>query len=249
MRNIKLTLMYDGTAYCGWQSQKNAVSVQDTLQKAMQRVLNEEIKLTGCSRTDAGVHAVNYTANFKSETKISAEKIPLAFNTYLPSDIRVKKAEDVPEDFHSRYNAKKKEYRFYVYTGKSENPFYCGRAMFVKNKLDFDKMKLAAGYFTGRHDFKSFMAQGSSVCDTVREIYESDVRIVKDDGEECIYEFRFCGNGFLYNMVRIMVGTLIEAGEGRKSPQDIPKVISAANRDEAGRTAKPCGLYLFNVEY
>ena len=243
MRNIKLTLRYDGTSYCGWQRQNNGISVQQRVEEAIEEVTGSYSFLEGCGRTDAGVHALFYTANFLSDTKIPAERLYLALNTKLPDDIRVLDSEDVSEEFHSRFSAIKKIYRYEISTNRIFDPFLINRVWNFPFPLDIELMKKEAASFLGEHDFSGFMSAGAQVKTTVRTIYSSE--IFEENGKII---FEVCGNGFLYNMVRIMAGTLVSIGAGRlKEP--LSDIISSCDRGRAGITAPPHGLYMKKVYY
>lgn len=244
MKNIALLLAYNGSAYHGWQQQENAKTVQETLLCAVQKIFLNPGAIYGCGRTDAGVHAVNYVCNFKCDTKIPEDKIPYALNSLLPADIRVKKAIFTADDFHSRFNVLKKRYIYKIINQPIGDVFSIGYAWHVKQKLDFEKMKSACLPFLGTHDFAAFRASGSDTKTSVRTIYELDVK--KDDSN---IEVSVCANGFLYNMVRIITGTLVYAGLGKIDVCDIEKIINDCDRRKAGITAPPQGLYMYDVEY
>jgi len=244
MRNIKLTIEYDGTAYHGWQSQDNAVTVQDKLEETISRLTGEKVKVIGASRTDQGVHALGQTANFHTESRIPAEKFAYALNALLPDDIAIKKSEEVPIGFHSRYSATGKKYLYKIYNSRYPSALLRNRAYHVYCPLDLALMQKAAGFFTGTHDFSAFMATGSNAKTTVRSI---DVLSLEKSGDIITIEIK--GNGFLYNMVRIIAGTLVEVGFGKIRPDDIPGIIEEGDRRKAGRTAPPHGLYLAEVYY
>ncbi len=244
MRNIKLTLQYDGTHYHGWQSQKNAVTVQETLEKALSSLTGQKPKLIGCSRTDTGVHATRFVCNFKSETKIPADKLPLAINTKLPEDIICLLAEDAANDFNSRYSAKKKCYTYYIQNSRFPDVFKVNYAWHFPYALDLEKMQKAASAFLGEHDFIGFAASGFTVKTTVRTIYSLDVEKVGD-----LIKITVVGNGFLYNMVRIIAGTLAFAGCGKIDAEDMADIIASCDRKRAGITAPPQGLFLTEVYY
>ena len=211
MRNLKITIQYNGSNYCGWQKQPDSLGVQGTIEKAIYDITREEAKLTGSGRTDAGVHALGQVANFKLENAIPVDKIPNALNSKLPKDISIIDCVEVNDKFHSRYNAKGKTYRYLIYNSMYRSPIYKDISYHVKYDLDFDKMVRESKYLIGKYDFKGFMSSGSfSVKDTVREIY--DIRLTK---EEDLIVLEVEGNGFLYNMVRIIVGTLVDIGRGR----------------------------------
>ncbi len=244
MRNIKLTLQYDGSAYHGWQTQKNAITVQETLEKAIFTLLGAKPQLVGCSRTDTGVHAKQFVCNFKSETKIPCDKLPLALNTHLPNDIICLLAEDVDQDFNSRYSAKKKCYTYYILNSRFPDVFKTNYAWHFPYKTDLSKMQKAAEAFLGEHDFIGFAASGFTVKTTVRTIYSLDVT---KDGD--LIKITVTGNGFLYNMVRIIAGTLAFAGCGKINPDEMADIISSGDRKRAGITAPPQGLFLTEVYY
>ncbi len=237
-------MSYNGQPFHGFQSQPDGLTVQDAVENALFVLTKEKIKITGCGRTDAGVHAVNYHFNFKSNTSIPEESFPLALNANLPDAIAVKSCRVVPDDFHSGFDAVKKTYTYKIHNSPIRNPFLDGFAWFYPGKLDVLKMKKAAEYIVGEHDFKAFMAQGGTVKTTVRKVFSIDIK--KD---EDLISIAVTGNGFLYNMVRIITGTLITAGAGRINPEDVEKIISSKNRENAGPTAPACGLYLSEVFY
>lgn len=243
MRNIKLTLRYDGTAYCGWQRQNNGISVQQKIEEAIEEITGAYSFLEGCGRTDAGVHALCYTANFLSDTKIPSKKLHFAINTKLPDDIRVMHAEDAEETFHSRFSAVKKTYRYEISTDCIFDPFLINRVWNFPFELDFDKMKEQASSFVGEHDFLGFMSAGGQVKTTVRTIYSAE--LFRENGKII---FEVTGNGFLYNMVRIMAGTLVSIGSG-KITEKLSDIIASKDRSRAGITAPPQGLYLKKVYY
>ncbi len=244
MKNILLEIEYNGTNYCGWQIQNNAMSVQYKIEEAIEELTGEEIRINGAGRTDAGVHAMGQTATFKTETNIPPLSISKALNQKLPVDISIISSREVPMDFHARFSAKGKIYRYLILNRQQRSPFYEERAYKYGKKLDVSAMKEAAGYFTGIHDFKGFMASGSSVEDTVRRIDRLEVSLNKN-----LISIEVEGNGFLYNMVRIIAGTLLECGEKRKNPDEIPGIISSCERRSAGRTLPGYGLYLVKVKY
>lgn len=244
MRNIKLTISYDGAAYHGWQSQENAVTVQDKVEDAIRELTGVKPKLIGSSRTDTGVHARRFVCNFKSETKIPCDKFPLAMNTKLPEDIVCLEAEDVEGNFHSRYGAKKKTYRYLIQNSRFPDVFLRDYAWHFPYKLDIDEMKKAAEAFLGEHDFIGFAASGFTVKTTVRTIYSLEVEKHGD-----LIEITVTGDGFLYNMVRIIAGTLAFCGCGKLRASDMPDIIASCDRKRAGITAPSCGLYLEEVYY
>lgn len=244
MRDILLKLRYDGSKFHGWQVQKNAYTVQEALQDALEKVFSERPAVKGCSRTDSGVHANVYFVAFKTEKNIPCEKILTALNTYLPKSVCVFECEDTTDDFHPRYSCKAKEYVYKIYNAKIRNPFYENRAMFYPYKLDEKYLDEQAQAFVGKHDFKGFCSKRTDVEDTVRTVYYANV---KREGDFVI--FTVCADGFLYNMVRIMVGTLLFIAQGKIIKDELPKIIEKKDRTLAGKTASPYGLYLNKVEY
>ena len=244
MRNLLLTLRYNGTAFHGWQIQPNAVTVQEELCTAFKKISGNDENIIGCSRTDAGVHANKFCCNVRTECNVSADKIPDALNFYLPSDIAVYDCKEVDFDFHARYDCKGKEYVYLIYNGKHRNPFYENKAMFYSYEIDAQMLNDEAKAFVGVHDFSAFCSVGTDVQDKTREIYNCTVSRNED-----LIEIRVSGNGFLYNMVRIIVGTLLDIQKGKIGKGSIPSIIESRNRENAGVTAEPCGLYLNEVYY
>lgn len=244
MRNIKLTIQYDGRGYHGWQSQDNALTVQDVLEEAVKEITGVRPKIIGCSRTDTGVHAKRFVCNFKSETKIPNRKLPLALNTKLPRDVVCLSAEDAEDNFHSRYHAKKKTYTYYIQNSQFPDVFKLDYAWHFPYSLDIDEMKRAAEAFLGEHDFIGFAASGFTVKTTVRTIYSLEVEQVED-----LVKITVTGNGFLYNMVRIIAGTLAFCGCGKLRAEDMADIIASKDRKRAGITAPSGGLYLTEVYY
>ena len=244
MRNIALKLMYVGTAYHGWQIQKNGATVQETLQDALATVVCHPVKCTGAGRTDAGVHAETYIANFRTTSTIPVERLPLAVNTRLPEDIVVVSAKEVSEGFNAIGSCIKKEYTYRIYNSRIKNPFYVDRAYFYPKRLDEAVMDRAARMFEGTHDFAAVRSVGTNVRSTVRTIHYC--RVTRS-GE--LLELKVCADGFLYNMVRAITGTVLYAAEGKLTPEDIPVILDSGNRTLAGPTAPPGGLYLTRVWY
>ena len=244
MKRILLTISYDGTNYSGWQKQKNAVTVQGEFDKACLTLFKTDVESIGASRTDAGVHALGQRAVIDVDTSIPAEKIPLALNPLLPDDIVVTHAEEVGADFNPRFKALKKTYEYSIYNAPFRNPLYRNYSEYVRYELDLDSMRTACEAFVGEHDFRAFCASGNSSKTTVRTIYSLDV---EKDGD--FIKIRVTGNGFLYNMVRIIAGTLIYVGEGRIAPDDLPEIIASGDRRKAGKTAGPSGLVLVKIMY
>jgi tRNA pseudouridine38-40 synthase len=246
MRNIKLTIEYDGTNYQGWQKQKDidVKTIQETLERAISLLTNEEIKVQGSSRTDAGVHAKGFIANFKTTTNIPEAKYREAINFRLPNDIAIIKSEEVEEDFNARYNAKGKTYS-YTIINREIYPSIGRQYMYhVKKPLNIEAMKEACKHFLGTKDFISFMSSGSSVKTTIRTI--EDLHIEKDNDIIKIY---VTGDGFLYNMVRIIVGTLIMVGRDSIKPENVKDIIEAKDRKKAGICVPAQGLTLEKVFY
>ncbi len=244
MRNLLLTLRYNGTAFHGWQIQPNAVTVQQELCNAFKNISGKDENIIGCSRTDAGVHANMFCCNVRTECNVSIEKIPDALNFYLPPEISVYGCEEVGFDFHARYDCKGKEYVYLIYNGKYRNPFYENKAMFYPYELDVEMLDKEAKSFIGTHDFSAFCSVGSPVQDKTREIY--DCKVTRNDD---VVEIRVSGNGFLYNMVRIIVGTLLDIQKGKIEKGSIPQIIESCDREKAGVTAEAHGLYLNKVFY
>ena len=244
MRNIKLTIEYDGKSYNGWQKQPDKLNIQGEIEKAIYNITKENVDLIGSGRTDAGVHALGQVANFKTNSNIAIEKLPLAINSQLKNSIVIKKAEEVDERFHSRYNAKHKKYRYIINNSKTGTALYRNLEYCFPIKLNVEKMKEAAKYFEGEHDFKAFKSSGTSAKNSVRTIYKA---VVKQEGENIIIELT--GNGFLYNMVRIISGTLLDVGLGKIAPNEITDIIESKDRQRAGKTLPAHGLYLVEVLY
>lgn len=244
MKRVKLVIAYDGTNYCGWQRQPNAVTIEEVINKHLKQLLKEDIEIIGASRTDSGVHALGNVAVFDTNTKIPAEKISYALNQRLPVDIVIQKSYEVPLDFHPRYQNSIKTYEYRILNREFLLPTMRLYYHFVYKKLDIDKMKQAAQYLIGEHDFKSFCSLNTQVKSTVRTLYQLDIR-----KEEEVITLRFRGNGFLYNMVRIITGTLIKVGLGMIPPEQVKTIVEARNRVHAGPNAPANGLTLVSIEY
>jgi tRNA pseudouridine38-40 synthase len=244
LRNIKLILEYDGTNYHGWQKQKNGFTVQQIIEDKLSMIMKEKIDVIGCGRTDAGVHAINYTCNFHTSNSISINKIPLAINCLISDDIRILDAKEVDKSFHARYNAKKKTYIYKIYNDTFLPVFKRNYYYHFPYQLNLNSMIKGSRYFLGKHDFKAFMAAGSQVKDTVRNIKSLD--IISEDKEVMI---RITADGFLYNMVRIIVGTLLYLGNKKIMAEEIPLIIESGIRQRAGITVPAKGLYLEKVYY
>ena len=244
MRNIKLTIEYDGTSYGGWQKQKNNRTIQQCIEEAIKLLTGEEVELIGSSRTDAGVHAKGMVANFITNSKIPSDKFREAINTKLPDDIGIIKSEEVDKNFHSRYDSKGKTY---CYTLVNRYEKVClGRSYVyqVRDELNYNLMKDAAKYFLGKHDFKAFKTNGSSVKTSVRTISGLELELKGD-----VLKIFISADGFLYNMVRILAGTLMAVGMGQRTPEEMPKILAACDRAAAGPTAPAKGLMLAGMEY
>ncbi len=244
MRNIKLTIEYDGKDFNGWQKQPNKLNIQGTIEQAIKSITGEDVELNASGRTDAGVHALGQVANFKTNSQIPIEKFAMAINSKLKKSIIIKKAEDVDERFHSRLNCKKKTYRYIINNSPEGTAIYRYLETHIPQKLNFEKMKQALKYFEGEHDFKAFKASGTSSKNSIRTIYETNIY---ENEDRIIIELT--GNGFLYNMVRIIVGTLVEVGMGKIEPSQIENILKEGKRENAGKTLPPNGLYLLEVKY
>lgn len=244
MRNIVLILKYEGSAYHGWQIQKNAVSVGQTLERAVAMVTGSPSHVTGCGRTDAGVHAKRYVANFRTESRIPADRLPYALNTHLPEDIVVTDAFETHPDFNAITSCVRKEYTYLIYNSRIRDPFYVNRAWFYPKYLDVNVMQLAADCFVGTHDFAAVRSVGTDVKTTVRTVYYYSIERTDD-----IIRCRICANGFLYNMARAMVGTAVYAAEGKFPPEAVTEILAGKNRTLAGPTAPAGGLYMTRLWY
>ena len=244
LKNIKLIIEYDGSMYHGWQIQPNVMTIQGKIEQAIYNLTDEKVNLIGASRTDEGVHAVGQVANFFTNSSIPPEKFANAINHFLPSDIAVIKSQQVGGDFHSRYNSKGKKYRYVIYNRYHRSPIFAKRAYHVKHDIDIGIMKDAAKFLIGEHDFSSFRASGGSAKTSIRTIYGIDI---KRDGNLVIIDV--LGSGFLYNMVRIIVGTLVDISIRKSDACSMKKVLEAKNRKKAGKTAPSHGLYLMEISY
>ncbi|MBQ1264381.1 MAG: tRNA pseudouridine(38-40) synthase TruA [Oscillospiraceae bacterium] len=244
MRNIALFLKYLGTAYHGWQVQKSDITVGETLEKATAKVVGHPVHITGCGRTDAGVHARCYVANFRTESNIPADRIPYALNTHLPEDIVVTGAMDVHDGFNAIGSCVRKEYTYLIYNSRIRDPFYVNRAWFYPKHLDENIMRLAAQQFVGEHDFAAVRSVGTEVKSTVRTVYYYDVERQGD-----LISLRVCANGFLYNMARAMAGTVVYAAEGKFPPEQVAQILADGDRKAAGPTVPPGGLYMTQLWY
>lgn len=244
MRNIKLTIEYDGKDFNGWQKQPTKLNIQGTIEQAIKNITGEDVELNASGRTDAGVHALGQVANFKTNSKIPINKFAIAINSKLKKSIIIKSAEEVDENFHSRLTCKRKTYRYIINNSLEGTAIYRNLETHIPQKLNLEKMQEAVKYFEGEHDFKAFKASGTSSKSSVRTIYEANVY---KQGEKIYIELT--GNGFLYNMVRIIAGTLVEVGLEKIEPYKIKEILKSGKREEAGKTLPPNGLYLVKVMY
>ena len=244
MKRIKLIVAYDGTNYCGWQTQINGITVEEVLNKTLSGLLKEDIRVIGASRTDSGVHALGNVAVFDTESKIPGDKFSFALNQRLPEDIRIQESCQVADDFHPRFCNTIKTYEYKILNRKFALPTERLYSAFVYYPLDVEKMQMAAAYLVGEHDFKSFCSSGSQVESTVRTI--TDISVEKH-GE--MISIRVSGNGFLYNMVRIIVGTLTKIGLGVWEPERMEEILNACDRNAAGPKAEARGLTLVEIRY
>ena len=244
MKNIKLTLEYDGTNYCGFQSQMDVLGIQEVLEVAIEKVTGENTKIIASGRTDKGVHAISQVCNFFTRSNIPAENFTLAINRNLPDDIKIKLSQEADLNFHSRFSAKGKRYRYVIYNSRVERPIYRNFSYHVIKDLDIEEMRGCIPYFIGTHDFKSFMGPKVKVKDTIRTI--NSIKL-EENGD--FLEFIIEGNNFLRHMIRIMIGTFIYVGLGKINREDISKIINAKDRTFAGVTAGPEGLFLEKVFY
>jgi tRNA pseudouridine38-40 synthase len=244
MRNILLTIRFDGTAYHGWQVQENGITVQQTLQDAWEKITGSRDNVTGCSRTDSGVHANKYCCNIRTENTAPCDDLVYSLNAVLPDDIGVTQCREVNEDFHATYDCVSKEYIYRIWNSPVKNPFEYKYSLRITYPLDEQMLDRQAKQFIGRHDFSAFCASGSSVADTVRTVTHASVT---RQGDMVI--FRVEADGFLYNMVRIMAGTLLGIASGKIPEDTVTQIIESGDRNRAGITAKPYGLFLNDVKY
>ena len=244
MKRIRLTIAYDGTNYAGWQLQPNALTVQEVLDRCLSGIVKHPVRTIGASRTDAGVHALGNVAVFDTEARMPAEKYAFALNSRLPEDIRIQRSEEVPPTFHPRFTTTVKTYEYRILNRTFSDPTCRLNSVHIYGDLDLAAMERAASYLVGGHDFKSFATENPKVTDTCRTIYSAGFLREGD-----MIRFRITGNGFLYNMVRIIVGTLLEVGKGKLAPEDIPEILEARDRSAAGPTARARGLTLVKICY
>lgn len=243
-KRIRLTVAYDGTAYHGWQVQGNGITIESELNRVLSELLKEPVKVMGASRTDAGVHALCNIAVFDTENPMPADKFSYALNQRLPEDIRIQKSEEVAPDWHPRYCPSRKTYEYRIYRAEFPMPVKRLYSYFTYRPLYVEKMRRAAAFLEGEHDFRSFCQTGAQVESTVRTVYSIQI---EEQGAELV--IRVCGNGFLYNMVRILVGTLMEVGRGKREPESMKETLEARDRSAAGPTAPAQGLTLVRYEF
>lgn len=243
-KRVLLTVAYDGTAYHGWQIQSNGITIESELNRCLTELLQEPIQVIGASRTDAGVHALGNIAVFDTVARMPTDKISYALNQRLPEDIRIQNSREVPQDWHPRHVKSRKTYEYRIYRGTFAMPTRRLYTYFTYHMLDVDAMRRAACYLEGEHDFKSFCQTGAQVESTVRRIYSLEL---EEQGPELV--LRVCGGGFLYNMVRIIAGTLMEVGQGKRRPEDMEAILAAHDRRAAGPTAPAQGLTLVKYEF
>lgn len=244
MKRVKLVVAYDGTNYHGWQVQDNGITIEEVLNRTISELVQEDIKVIGASRTDAGVHACGNVAVFDTESRIPGDKFSFALNQRLPEDIRIQESCEVDADFHPRYADTVKTYEYNILNRRFELPSKRLYAAFCYYPMDIERMNQAATYLVGEHDFKSFCSAGAQVQTTVRMIYA--VNVTKDDD---MVHIRITGNGFLYNMVRIIAGTLMQVGTGLMEPEQVKEILEARDRSKAGPTAVAKGLTLVEIRY
>jgi len=243
-RNIALRIIFDGSGYHGWQIQKEDITVAGTIEAALSQICEHPVKLHGCGRTDAGVHAEMYCANFKTSSSIPADRIPFAVNSLLPADISIQNAIVVPDNFDSNLSCIKKEYTYRIYNSRIRNPFYLNRAYFYPQTLNVDIMKEAALHFVGTHDFAAVRSVGTETKTTVRTVFWYEI---VESGD--FLELRACADGFLYNMARAMAGTLLYVSEGKIAPDELPSLLIKKDRRLTGPTVPPGGLYMTGIWY
>ena len=243
-KRVRLVVAYDGTNYHGWQIQNNGITIVSELNRCLSELLQEPIQVIGASRTDAGVHALGNIAVFDTTNRMPAAKISYALNQRLPEDIRIQRSEEVPLDWHPRHCESRKTYEYRIYRAEFPMPVKRLYSLFSYHNYDVNRMREAAAYLEGEHDFKSFCGSGAQVESTVRTLYSVEV---EEQGSDLV--IRVCGNGFLYNMVRIIAGTLMEVGQGKRDPMEIYSILDAKDREAAGPTAPAHGLMLMKYEF
>ena len=244
MKNIALVLSYDGTNFNGWQIQKNGPSIQESMEDAIFHLLKQKVHVSGVGRTDSGVHARRYVANFHADCTIPMDRLPYALNSFLPPDIAVSGAVEVPEDFDARFDCTRKEYAYYIFPSTLRDPFHARYAYRYNYPLDAERMHEGAQRFVGTHDFAAVRSVGTEVKSTVRTVYHYEV---ERDGD--LISLRVCANGFLYNMARAMAGTVVYAAEGKFPPEEVANILANGDRKAAGPTVPPGGLYMTQLWY
>ena len=245
MRNLKLTMQYDGSRYKGWQRLGSSdMTIQERIENVLIKMTGEKIELIGSGRTDAGVHALQQAANFKTKDQRAVKEIITYLNAYLPEDIVIKRVEEVNERFHARYNAVSKTYMYRIWNHSYSNPFLRKHIVHIQEELNLVAMKQAACFLIGEHDFTSFRASKSKKKSNIRTIYSIEIH-----KNETIIEMTVHGSGFLHNMVRIIVGTLLEVGRGKMKPETVKYILDQRDRSLAGATAPAKGLFLYTIEY
>ena len=247
MNRIMLRVAYDGTSYCGWQLQDNGVTIESKLNEAIGEITGENVQVTGASRTDSGVHALAAVCIFDTESRIPPEKFAYALNTRLPDDIRIRESRLVEPDFHPRHTDSVKTYEYKIWNDTFDNPLISRYAHFSYRKIDAEKMNEAGQYLVGEHDFAAFCSTGSSATTTVRRVTKLSVK--RDESDSRIIRIRVSGEGFLYNMVRIIAGTLLEVGTGLRTVESVNEALESCNRQQAGPTAPAKGLTLIGIKY
>jgi len=244
LKNIAVRLMFDGSKYHGWQAQKAEITVSGTIETALSRLCGHPVKAHGCGRTDAGVHAERYCFNFRTTSGIPPERLPLAANSLMPPDIALQSAISAPDGFDANLSCLKKEYTYRIFNSRIRDPFYSNRAYFYPQKLNIDMMRLAAGHFVGTQDFAAVRSAGTETKTTIRTIHWFEI-----EEKDSMIILRVCADGFLYNMVRAMVGTLLYVSEGKIPPDDLPRLLEQKDRRLTGPTVPPAGLYLTRLWY
>jgi len=244
IKNIVMRIRFDGSRYHGWQIQKAETTVAGTLESVLSRVCDHSVKINGCGRTDAGVHAELYCANFRTSSNIPADRLPFAVNSLLPPDIAVQSAILAPDDFDANLSCIKKEYTYRIFNSRIRDPFYSGRAYFYPQALDINAMRRASQYFVGTHDFSAVRSTGTETKTTVRTVFWYEI-----EEKEPLVELRVCADGFLYNMARAMAGTLLYVSESKILPDELPLLLEQKDRRLTGPTVPPDGLYLTRIWY
>ena len=244
VRNVALWIVFEGSRYHGWQVQKTETTIAGTLETVLERLCGHTVRINGCGRTDAGVHAERYCANFRTSSGIPPDRLPLALNSLLPADVAVRRATYAPDTFDANLSCIKKEYTYRILNSRIRDPFYAGRAYFYPQALDINAMRLAARHFVGKQDFAAVRSAGTVTKTTVRTVHWYEI-----EEKGLLTELRVCADGFLYNMARAMAGTLIYVSEGKIAPDELPDLLQQKDRRLTGPTVPPDGLYLTRVWY